>query len=158
MTARRYGLSACVLAIVLLLAAILSGAVKAAERPHIMNAWIKLPAVSSRPAAGYFMAHGTAAKDRLIGVTAPGVQRIELHSMTETDGVMKMRAETGFDLPAKGMLTFAPGGSHLMIFGLPASLKPGDKLPLTFSFQSGVTVTVDAVAQPANAPEPQHKH
>ncbi len=134
--------------------------------PHVMDAWVRLPAVAGRPAGGYFMAHGTASADALVAVTSPKAERIELHSMTNENGVMKMRKEESFALPAKGTLTFAPGGSHLMIFGLAPDMKPGAKLPLTFRFKSGATVTLDAearaasaaVAPPAKASDPAHQH
>lgn len=131
--------------------------------PHVMDAWVRLPAVSGRPAGGYFMAHGTSANDALVAVTSPKAERIELHSMTNENGVMKMRKEESLALPAKGTLTLAPGGSHLMLFGLAPDVKPGGKLPLTFRFKSGATVTLDAEARAASAAAPKaadtgHQH
>lgn len=131
--------------------------------PHLMDAWVRLPAVAGRPAGGYFMAHGTLTADALVAVTSPKAERIELHSMTNENGVMKMRKEESFALPAKGTLTFAPGGAHLMLFGLSADVKPGGKVPLTFRFKSGATVTLDAEARAASATAPKaadagHQH
>ncbi|WP_181160134.1 copper chaperone PCu(A)C [Sandaracinobacter neustonicus] len=131
-------------------------------QPHVQDAWVRLPAVSGRPAGGYFLIHGTAKADALTGVSSPKAERIELHSMTNEGGVMKMRAEPSFAVPAKGVLQFAPGGSHLMIFGLAPDVKPGAAIPLTFSFQSGAKVTLNAEARAANAPvkadAPAHQH
>jgi copper(I)-binding protein len=153
MTARQYGLSACALALLLLAASMLWGSrAFAADTPHVMDAWVRLPAVAGRPAGGYFMAHGTAKADALVAVTSPKAERVELHSMVNEGGVMKMRAEKSFPLPARGALTFAPGGSHLMIYGLAADVQPGAKVPLTFQFQSGAKVTVQAEARAASAP------
>jgi copper(I)-binding protein len=131
--------------------------------PHLMDAWVRLPAVAGRPAGGYFMAHGTPTADALVAVTSPKAERIELHSMTNENGVMKMRKEESFALPAKGTLIFAPGGAHLMLFGLSADVKPGGKVPLTFRFKSGATVTLDAEARAASATAPKaadagHQH
>lgn len=131
--------------------------------PHLMDAWVRLPAVAGRPAGGYFMAHGTPTADALVAVSSPKAERIELHSMTNENGVMKMRKEESFALPAKGTLTFAPGGAHLMIYGLSSDVKPGGKVPLTFRFQSGATVTLDAEARAASAAAPKaadtgHQH
>lgn len=153
------------LAAALLLAAaqpVLSQAARPAT-PHVMDAWVRLPAVSGRPAGGYFMAHGTSANDTLVAVTSPKAERIELHSMTNENGVMKMRKEESLALPAKGTLTLAPGGSHLMLFGLAPDVKPGGKLPLTFRFRSGATVTLNAEARAASAAAPKaadtgHQH
>ena len=160
MTARHYGLSACALAI-LLLAMSLVGGTRAfgAASPHVMDVVVRLPAVSGRPAAGFFLAHGTANADALVGVASPKAQRIELHSVKEENGVMRMRAEPSFALPAKGELKFAPGGSHLMIFGLAHDVKPGDRLPMVFSFKSGARVAVNAdVVATGAAPKTEATH
>ena len=145
--------------------ALLLGAVPLSAQmaqPHVQDAWVRLPAVSGRPAGGYFLIHGTAKADALVGVTSPRAERIEMHSMVNEGGIMKMRAEKSFAVPAKGALTFAPGGSHLMIFGLSPEVKPGATIPLTFSFQSGAKVTLNAETRAANAPvkaaEPGHQH
>lgn len=121
-------------------------------QPHLMDAWVRLPAAQGRPAGGYFTAHGTAAADTLTSVTSPKAGRIELHSMVQDGNTMRMRMEKSFALPAQGELKFAPGGSHLMLFDLASDVKAGDKLPLTFHFSSGATVTIDAEARAANAP------
>ena len=139
-----------------------AAAVAQSPAPHVQDAWVRLPAVSGRPAGGFFLIHGTAKADALVGVTSPRAERIEMHSMVNEGGIMKMRAEKSFAVPAKGALTFAPGGNHLMIFGLSPDVQPGGKLPLTFSFQSGAKITVVAEARPAASaparPEAAHQH
>jgi copper(I)-binding protein len=168
MVRRQSAIRPALLAVLMLAAGqpVLAQAAPKAAVPHVMDAWVRLPAVSGRPAGGYFMAHGTATADALVSVTSPRAERIEMHSMANENGVMKMRKEESFALPAKGTLTFAPGGSHLMLFGLSPEVKPGTKVPLTFRFKSGATVTLDAearaasaaVAPPAKASDPAHQH
>ncbi len=134
---------------------------KAAEMqatPHLMNAWVRLPAMAGRPAGGYFLAHGTSVADELTGVVSPKAGRVEMHSMANDNGVMKMRAETSFPLAAGGELKFAPGGNHLMLFDLAADVKAGDRIPLTFSFRSGAKVTIDAEVRAAGAPAAKMDH
>ncbi len=133
-------------------------AADAADAPQFTDAWVRLPAVSGRPAGGYFTAHGTASADTLSSVTSPRAERIEMHSMVRDGATMKMRAEPGFALPANGELTFAPGGSHLMLYGLSGELKPGDKVPLVFHFASGEKVSVEAEARAPSAPAPAAAH
>jgi copper(I)-binding protein len=146
MTARQFGFSACAMAILLLGLSLFGGraVMGAADAPQVMGQWVRLPAVAGRPAAGYFMVHGSQAPDTLVGVASPLAERIELHSMVMEGGVMKMRAEPSFTVPARGTLTFAPGGNHLMLFGLKPGLKPGQKIPLVFSFGSGMKLNVEA--------------
>ena len=132
-----------------------------AKPPHVMAAWVRLPAVGGRPAGGYFTAHGTARDDALVGASSPKAERIELHSMRMENGVMRMRAETSVPLPAGGELAFRPGGHHLMLFGLAPDVKAGQTIPLTLRFRSGAVVTVAAEVRAVTAPAPaagQHGH
>lgn len=153
MQARRLGMGAVMLAVLLLMAAVLSGRAIGAPQvgaARVDGAVVRLPIVPGRPAAGYFTLTGGARADRLVAVTTPMAGRVEMHSMAMVDGVMRMRAEPGFDVPARGALRFARGGNHLMLFDLTADAKPGARVPLTFRFQSGATLQAVAVAESAN--------
>jgi hypothetical protein len=123
---------------------------------RVSDAWVRLPAATGRPGAGYFEAVAPAG-DRLVGASSPKASRVEMHSMTMTDGVMRMQAETAFAVPASGALRFAPGGSHLMLFGLDPALKAGDRLPVSLRFERAGTVTVMAEVKPANTTG-SHQH
>ncbi|MFQ3595614.1 MAG: copper chaperone PCu(A)C [Sphingomonadaceae bacterium] len=129
---------------------------QAAPGPKVTGAWVRLPAASGRPAAGYFEVSGTPG-DALVAASTPRAGRVEMHSMTMVEGVMRMRAEPRFEIPASGKLVFAPGSSHLMLFDLASGLKPGDRVPLTLRFASGAEVTVNAEARPAGNPG-SHQH
>lgn len=171
MTARQIGLSACVLA-VLLLGLSLFGGRKAdgasaplavASALHAQDAWVRLPAVRDRPAGGFLVIHGGSQADALTSAISPLAQRIEIHSMAESGGVMRMRHEKSLAVPARGQLQLAPGGNHLMLFDLDPSVKPGDVVPLTLGFQSGAEINIHAVARAPGATPPaeaggQHEH
>lgn len=123
-------------------------------KPQASAAWVRLNPVPGRPSAGYVTITGGGQPDRLIGASAPGV-RIELHSMSMAGGVMRMTAIKDLPVPAAAKVSFAPGGNHLMIFGL----APGAKsLPLTLSFGSGARVTVTAAVQAAGDAPPADPH
>lgn len=153
---RRLGLLSCTAAVVLLGVALLTGreafsqaavaatAAPAAAQPSVAAAWVRLPVVQGRPAAGYFTLHGGAAEDRLVAVTTPAAGRVELHSMNMTDGVMRMAKLDAVTVPPETAVMFAPGGNHLMMFDLKPGLRVGQRVPLAFRFASGRTVTVDA--------------
>lgn len=134
-----------------------AAAIGAAEDPAVTNATVRLPAASGRPAAGFFTLKAGSINDALVGATSPKAQRIEMHSMTMTDGVMRMRAEPSFPLPLGSTLAFKPGGNHLMLFGLAPGIKPGDTVPITLSFKSGSAVLVNARAEAPGAPSPKPK-
>jgi copper(I)-binding protein len=79
---------------------------------------------------------------RLLSVTSPAIERIELHDSVTTNGVSRMRRAR--DLTFSKTLEFKAGGRHAMLFGLGPALKPGDKISLTFNLQPAPPVTVEA--------------
>jgi copper(I)-binding protein len=56
---------------------------------------------------------------------------------------MRMREVDAIDLPAGREVRLEPGGLHLMLMGLKAPLKAGDKLSLTLRFERAGEVTLD---------------
>ena len=42
--------------------------------------------------------------------------------------------------------SFAPGGKHLMLFDVAPAVRPGAKVPMTFTFADGRTLQVEAQA------------
>ena len=132
----------------------LSGCLKSAtieaEEP-----WVRLPAVAGRPASGYFTLHGGAAATSLVAVSADRAIRTEMHrSMSAGGGMMTMQPVRNLPLPAHGTIRFAPGGLHLMIFGLDPALKKGDVTILTFTFADGSRMERKAWAVGAGDPAP----
>jgi copper(I)-binding protein len=106
-------------------------------RVAVEDARITLPAVRGRPGAGYFSLDTSRMPERLVSVTSPRAGRVELHS-----GNMRPILDTSF--PPRGSMYFRPGENHAMLFGLDPRLKPGDRVPLTFTFERAPAVTVDA--------------
>lgn len=102
---------------------------------QVVHPWAR-PTIPGRPGAGYMSIHNHGkTADRLIGARAKGAEAAELH-ISETDGtVVAMRPLDALDLPAGGMARLAPGGPHLMLFGLAQPLAEGDVLPITLVFE-----------------------
>lgn len=113
------------------------------------GAWVRLPAVPGRPGAAYFALHGGSADATLIAVASPRVRRAELHESMANG----MRPIVSVLVPAGGIVAFAPGGRHVMLFDLDPRLPPGSSAPLTLSFADGrtlgTTATVVGAADPA---------
>ena len=115
---------------------------EAQNRPVVTDARIALPAVRGRPGAGYFTIRSSA-KTRLINVSSPRVKRMELHESMAAGMAPLRDAEVG----AGDSLEFAPGGRHAMLFDVDPALRIGDKVPLTFTFDTAASVTVEAAVQ-----------
>src|SRR3546814_5403235 len=61
-------------------------------------------------------------------------------------------------LPAKSTIVFAPGGKHVMLFGVNPSVKPGATIPLTLTFTGSPRIEVDAVVVAAGDPARSEEH
>lgn len=109
----------------------------------VSDAWSR-PAVQGTTGAGFMtlMNHGKTPQ-ALVKVESPLARKVEIHRSAMTGGVMTMTAQSKVDIPPAGMVTFAPGGYHLMFMGLAKALKAGDKLPATLTFTGGRKVKVD---------------
>ncbi|MDR6787018.1 copper(I)-binding protein [Sphingomonas sp. BE138] len=113
--------------------------------PVAGEAYVRLAAVPGRPAGGYFVIRGGAKDATLIGVEAAGVARAELHgSRMTSNGMVTMESLRTVPVPARATVSFAPGGRHVMLFGMPATATPGATLPLTLRFADGQTTRADA--------------
>lgn len=133
---------------------LLPGCNRAPSAPEVTvkHAWVRLPAAPGVPGAGYFLASANSAGEALVAVSSPGL-RTEMHESMTMNHMSAMRpiASAGFD---EGKLAFAPGGKHLMIFGLDPNLKAGGTLPLSLRFKSAPPVTVEAKLVGAGEPAP----
>ncbi|MEH3041427.1 MAG: copper chaperone PCu(A)C [Sphingomonas paucimobilis] len=130
---------------------------KAESGPVIEQAWVRLPAVPGRPAAGYATIRGDDGKfsAMLRGATSPRAERIELHvTMTMGDKAVSMKPIAEIPVPPNTTLFLKPGSAHMMVFGVAPDLKPGGTMPITFQFDSG-TKTVDAKLVGAGDPAPE---
>ena len=123
---------------------------------YVSDAWVRLPAVAGRPAAGYFTLHGGPGAATLIAVSADTAIRTELHETKRTaNGAMTMAKITAVPVPALGEVRFAPGGRHLMLFGLNPVVKPGSAMTLTFTFADSTRILLDATVIAAGDPAPK---
>lgn len=95
-------------------------------------------------AAYVVVANPTAQADRLLSVSCACATSATLHDMAVEGGIMRMRAAPqGFEVPAGGALTLAPGGKHVMLTGLNRPLKDGDRVDLTLRFARAGAVKAD---------------
>ena len=124
---------------------VLAGCHGKADTIRADHGWVRLAAVPGRPAAAYLALHGGPEAARLLAVESPEAGTSELHqSMKMHGGVMSMQRLDGIDLPAGGELTFAPGGYHVMLFGLNPKVKSGDRVRLTVRFAKGPPLDIEA--------------
>ncbi len=79
--------------------------------------------------------------DRIIGVSSPQADRIEIHASVTAGTQTSMKRLDSVELPAGKTVTFGPGGMHLMVFS-PRSMAPDATFPIQIELQSGRNETV----------------
>ncbi len=121
------------------------------------NAWARATPGKSETGAAYVTIRSPTA-DRLVAASTPVAKTAELHTMSMSGMVMKMRPVVGIDIPAGQPVNLAPGGIHIMLMELTQPLKAGQSFPLTLTFDKAGTRTVDVAVQKVGAAGPAAVH
>ena len=116
----------------------------------IHHPWTRATPAGARVAGGYLVIENEGSEpDRLLGGASEVGTAIEVHEMSEADGIMTMRALTdGLTIPAGGSVELKPGGLHLMITGLKRRLMEGEKVKATLAFEKAGRIDVEFEVQP----------
>jgi len=97
--------------------------------------------------------------DRLVGGSLTGARGVEVHEMSMSNNVMKMRhLKDGLEIKAGQTVELKPGGYHLMLTGLSDGLKQGQKVKGSLSFEKAGTVEVEYSVAPVGAASGGHTH
>jgi copper(I)-binding protein len=122
--------------------------------------WARATPGGATVGAGYLrITNGGAASDVLIGGSTLAGERIEIHEMTMTDGVMRMRAlAQGLEIKPGETVELKPGGLHLMFIGLKSALKEGEAFKAKLEFRNAGAVEVEFSVAPIGAASAPHAH
>ena len=138
-----------------------------AQNVEVKNAWVRA-SVQGQKATGAFMQLTASQPTTLVGVASPVAGVAEVHEMKMDGDVMRMRAlPNGLALPAGKTVALTPGGYHVMLMDLKATLPKDSTIPLTLTFKNAkgeqsqvelkVPVATTAPGAAAGAPA-AHKH
>ncbi|WP_417428187.1 copper chaperone PCu(A)C [Kiloniella sp.] len=110
----------------------------------VKQPWARATLGQMKNGASFLTLHNMGAEDdKLVAAAGSAAKRIELHSHTMVDGVMKMRqVEGGIPVTAGSMVELKPGSFHIMLMGLEAPLKEGKMFPLTLTFEKAGSVDI----------------
>ncbi|MFZ2996681.1 copper chaperone PCu(A)C [Sphingobium sp.] len=117
---------------------------------YIDQAWVRLSPNKDTPSAGYFIAHGGDSGAQLRGVLTDYALKVEMHESMSSGGMTSMKPVESVDIPAKSQVAFAPGGKHLMLWGVNDTAISRGKMQLTFLMSNGDRLLVDAVIRKAD--------
>ncbi|WP_236571433.1 copper chaperone PCu(A)C [Rhodovarius lipocyclicus] len=125
----------------------------------IGHPWTRAVGASAPTAAGYMVLRNEGAvPDRLMAASSPMARAIEMHHMSMTDGIMRMRPlPDGIVLPTGQSVRLEPGGLHLMLVGPIGGLAQGTRVPVTLRFERAGEVTVELAVEAAGSRASAHQ-
>jgi len=116
-----------------------------AEGVVVTQAWVRaLLPTRTMTAAFLTIENHSDREEKLVGVVSRQVKTIEIHGHSHVGGMMRMRQVPSLTVAAGETQALMPGGFHLMLFDVDATLVVGDFLPLILEFESGLQLSIDA--------------
>ena len=125
----------------------------------VSNAWAKTTVPGGKVSAAYMDIKSTAPV-KLLKAETSIAGNVEIHNMSMKDGVMEMEAVEAIDVPANKTVSLKPGGYHVMLMMLAASINQGDSVPIKLTFEGAdkKLFTVDVKAKAKESSSGDHKH
>jgi copper(I)-binding protein len=107
--------------------------------------WSRATPAGAKVGGGYLRVTNTGKEpDRLVGGTFPLAGKVELHDMSMTDNVMRMKQVAGgLEIKPGETVELKPGGSHLMFIDLREGLKEGQSIKGTLVFEKAGPIAVE---------------
>lgn len=132
-------------AAVLLTAMTAAAALAQSSAPvEAQNAWARATPPGASTGAVYVTLTAPSG-DRLTAASSPVAATTGLHEMHMDGTIMRMNpVPGGLDLPPGKPVTLRPGGYHLMLEGLKAPLRQGQKVPVHLTFQKAPPLDISA--------------
>lgn len=126
----------------------------------IEDAYVRATPPHSPNSAAFMHINNNSDKSlKLVAVSSDIAERVELHSHTMTDGMMKMRQVAAVEIEANASVELRPGSFHVMFLGLKSALIEGDSVKLKLYFNNGDEIIVDApVKKITMQKEMKHNH
>lgn len=130
-----------------------------ADALRFSEPWIREAPPTAKVMGGYFELENPTAKPlKLVGITCPAFGEVQMHSMVEEEGRMKMVHHRSWPVSAHGAVHFAPGGNHLMLMRPVRPLKAGETVKLEFDFGAAGRRVVSFPVRSMVEPHGHHEH
>ncbi|HFE37556.1 MAG TPA: copper chaperone PCu(A)C [Gammaproteobacteria bacterium] len=109
----------------------------------LKNAWIREAPPGAVNLAGYGEFKNVGDETVTItSVSSPYFEKVSLHATSMHEGMMRMKSLPSLKLKPGELVSFKPGGKHLMLNKPKQRIRSGLMLPIAFKLLSGKTVIV----------------
>ncbi len=128
----------------------------------VADAWVK-PTVPGQPVGAAYMKLTSDKNVEIVDLSSPVAGKTELHSMSMTGNIMRMKRVNRLQLKAGKAVELKPGGYHIMLMELKHQIKEGETVPISVVTQdergNKATISIKAVATaPAESESDGHMH
>ena len=116
----------------------------------VTNAWSRSTPPGVKVGVAYFtLKNDTGKSDRLLKVSSPVAEKVQVHRTEVLDGIARMREVAVLHVDAGQTVKFEPNGMHLMLMGLKKPFVEGQTFELDLVFEvAGARKVKVAVRKP----------
>ena len=141
------------LRLIVLLCSLVTGAIYA--EIIVTGATVRLLPPGVPNTAAYFSIQNSSDTTKiLIGASADFATKAEIHNHIMVNDMMRMEQQSEVVINSGQSVQFAPGGLHIMLFGLKQPLSEGESVAISLQTKDGESIIISAkVARPS-----VHKH
>ena len=126
-----------------LLLAALAAPAAASAAIVIQHAQIRPTLGGQGTTAAYMAIHNTGpTTDRLVGAACACAASVMAHRTTTVGGISRMEMEMAVPVAAHGGVVFDARGRHLMLTGVKAPIRAGDRVRMTLTFEKAGKIPV----------------
>lgn len=148
-----------IIAVFVIIFTLFSSAGMASEKVEIMNAWIREAPPMMKMLAGYMEIHNKGKESVMLrSVNSSSFARVEIHRTEIHNGMAQMKPASNVIIKAGEVVTFKPGGLHLMLINPVKSLKAGDKVKITLNLSDGNSLVFTATVKKMSGMEGDSSH
>jgi copper(I)-binding protein len=139
--------------LILLLCSLVTGVLYAEVK--VTDATVRLLPPGVPNTAAYFSIENSSETSQvLIGASADFATKAEIHNHILVNDMMRMEQQSEVVIEPGQSVQFAPGGLHIMLFGLKQPLLEGQSVTISLQTKDGESIIITAnVARPS-----VHKH
>jgi copper(I)-binding protein len=124
----------------------------------VTDATVRLLPPSVPNTAAYFSIQNSSdTKQTLIGASADFATKAEIHNHILVGDMMRMQQQPEVVVQPGESVQFAPGGLHIMLFGLKQPLREGQSVTFSLQTKEGESINISAkVARPNTSAHSHH--